>query len=85
MSQEDPAGQSAGPWQPHAPERQAWPLALLEQSTHKVPVAQVVAELPATQAPAEVQQPPLHGWLTSQLVEHLPLRHACPVGQSPAL
>jgi hypothetical protein len=70
--------------QPHTPATHAVPLALPAQLMQAAPlVPQVVPPLPLTQVPA-LQQPPLHGWLASQVVVHaLVTLHASPIGQSP--
>jgi hypothetical protein len=81
-----PAGQSAGPAQPHAPAMQAWPLPLVVQSTHAAPVPHATAPPPPTHLPVPSQQPPLQGWFASQVVVHCPAPpHAWPAGQSFAL
>jgi hypothetical protein len=67
-SQAKPVGQSVCELQPHAPAMHAAP-ALPPHATHAPPdEPQVALAVPGVHAPAALQQPPLHGCVTEQLV-----------------
>jgi hypothetical protein len=86
-SQARPAGQSAGPLQPHFEARQRWPLLEMVQSAHNPAAApQALLPVPAAHTPLE-QQAPLHGWAALQPVVQtwLVLSQAAPDEQSPGL
>lgn len=84
MSHVWPPEQSPSPLQPHAPEMQTWPARLSLQLVQESPAApHASVAVPDTQVPDE-QQPPLHGSLIPQLLEHVCVSglQAVPVGQS---
>jgi hypothetical protein len=84
-SQAKPPGQSACVLQPHAPAMHTAP-ALPPHATHAPPdEPQIALAVPGAQLPA-LQQPPLHGWVTEQLVVHTcaPTSHERPGAQSVA-
>ena len=89
VSQALSAGQSVAVPQPHVPvDMHTCPDEFPPQATHAPPVVPHApfAE-PKTQAPALLQQPPLHGWVAEHAVVHIPLAasHAWSGGQSAAL
>ncbi len=83
-----PVGQSAAALQPHRlagePARQAWPRASLTQVPQRaLPSEQALEAVPVAHWPLErLQQPLLQAAVESHAVEHLPLLHAWPAGQS---